>query len=82
MQMDVKLSRPFSMRGGKGMGKMFVQVFNLFNRFNGGPIDGIANSKTFGEPIGQVGPPRTLEFGLKMGFSPSASRSPEMAPGS
>jgi hypothetical protein len=75
-QMDVRLGRPFTMRAGKGMGELFVQVFNVFNRFNGGPIDGVATSRTFGEPVGQTGPPRTIEFGVKLRMQPKAAVSP------
>ena len=52
----------------RGGGEAFLQVFNLMDRFNGGPIEGRATSRNFGEPIGQIGPPRTLEFGFKLDF--------------
>ena len=43
-------------------------MFNLLNRWNGGPIEGRVISPDFGRPIGQLGPPRTLEAGLRIGF--------------
>jgi len=55
--------------GGEGhRGEAFLQVFNVFDRFNGGPIDGVATSRTFGEPIGQIGPPLTVELGFALAF--------------
>jgi hypothetical protein len=65
---DLRVWKPFSYRTRKGGGEAFVQVFNLMDRFNGGPMEGRVTSRNFGEPIGQVGPPRTLELGFRLGF--------------
>lgn len=67
-QIDLKISRPFAWGAHKGAGEFFVQVFNALDRWNGGPIEGRATSADFGLPIGQLGPPRTIEAGLKIGF--------------
>ena len=67
-QVDVRLSRAFPWGDHHGGGELFVQVFNVLNRFNGGPIEGRVISPDFGRPIGQQGPPRTIEAGLKIGF--------------
>ncbi len=66
-QVDIRVSKPFGM-GGDRAGEAYLQVFNLMNRFNGGPIEGRATSQDFGEPIGQVGPARILEFGVRLDF--------------
>jgi hypothetical protein len=66
-QVDLRVWKPFPM-GQKGQGEVYGQIFNLFDRFNGGIIEGRATSRNFGESIGQVGPPRTFEFGVKVGF--------------
>ena len=68
-QVDLKISKPFAARNGRNPGEFFVQIFNLFDRFNGGPIEGAAISRDFGEPIGQIGPPRTIEVGFRIGFN-------------
>jgi outer membrane receptor protein involved in Fe transport len=68
VQLDLRVSRPFPFRSEAGKGEVFLQVFNLFNRFNGGPIEGRALARDFGDPIGQAGPPRTLEGGLQLSF--------------
>ncbi len=68
MQVDLRVWKPFHFREGRGGGEAFLQVFNLMDRFNGGPIEGRAISRNFGKPIGQIGPPRTLEFGFKLDF--------------
>ena len=68
MQVDLRVWKPFNFRDGHGGGEAFLQVFNLMDRFNGGPIEGRVTSRNFGEAIGQVGPPRTLEFGFKLDF--------------
>ncbi len=68
LQVDLRLSRPFPWGDHRGGGEMFVQVFNVLNRFNGGPIEGRVIAPDFGQPIGQLGPPRTIEAGLKIGF--------------
>ena len=67
-QTDLKIWKPFSFKGDKSTGEMFLQVFNLLDRFNGGPVEGRVTSRAFGRPIGLVGPPRTLEVGMKFGF--------------
>ncbi len=65
-QLDLRLSRPFSW--GKGRGEFFLQIFNVFDRENGGLIEGRAIARSFGEVITLAGPPRTLEMGLKLGL--------------
>ncbi len=67
-QVDLRLTRQFAWGDRDGAGEVYVQVFNLLGRFNGGPIEGRVISPDFGQPIGQAGPPRTLEAGLKVGF--------------
>lgn len=67
-QIDLKISRPFAWGDQRGAGEFFVQVFNVLDRWNGGPIQGRVTSADFGLPIGQIGPPRTIEAGLKIGF--------------
>jgi hypothetical protein len=47
---------------------MFLQVFNLLDRVNGGLIDGRVISPEFGQVIGLAGPPRTVELGLRLGY--------------
>jgi hypothetical protein len=66
-QVDLRIAKPFLNAKGSG-GEAYVQVFNLMNRYNPGPIEGRAVSSNFGEAIGQVGPPRTIEFGIKLDF--------------
>ncbi|HXU11733.1 MAG TPA: TonB-dependent receptor, partial [Candidatus Binatia bacterium] len=65
---DLRMSRPFAWGTQKGAGELFIQVFNVLNRWNGGPIEGRVISADFGRPIGQIGSPRTFEAGLKVGF--------------
>ncbi|HEV8701552.1 MAG TPA: carboxypeptidase regulatory-like domain-containing protein [Candidatus Polarisedimenticolia bacterium] len=67
-QVDFRLSRPFAWGERHAGGEFFFQVFNALDRWNGGPIDGRVTSFGFGRPIGQLGPPRTIEAGLKIGF--------------
>ena len=67
MQLDLRLYRPFKVKG-KGYGQAFLQVFNAFNRNNGGLVEGRALATNFGAVIGNAGPPRTFELGFKMGF--------------
>ncbi len=67
-QIDLRVSKPFAFARGRGRGDMFLQVFNLLDRFNGGPVEGRVISPDFGRPIGQIGPPRTLELGLRLGY--------------
>jgi hypothetical protein len=67
VQVDLRLAKPFPM-GEDRHGQAYLQVFNLFDRFNGGPVDGVATSHTFGEPVGQIGPPLTVEAGVALFF--------------
>ena len=67
-QLDVRLYRSFPFAKGKGTGQAFVQVFNVFNRFNGGLVEGRVLASNFGQAISYAGPPRSFELGLKMGF--------------
>lgn len=67
-QVDVRLYRPFEWNDGRGRGEVFLQVFNLFDRFNAGLIEGRAISRNFGEAISLAGPPRTIELGLRVGY--------------
>ncbi len=66
-QLDLRLWKPLPLGGG-GRGEIFVQVFNVLDRVNGGPVDGRVISPSFGQPVGIIGPPRTFEIGLKLGF--------------
>lgn len=68
LQVDLRVARPITFGAAKGHGELFVQVFNLFDRFNGALVDGRIVSHRFGQPLGLAGPPRTLELGLKFGF--------------
>jgi carboxypeptidase family protein len=68
MQVDLRVWKPFNYRSRKGGGEAYLQVFNLMDRYNGGPIEGRVTSRNFGEPIGRVGPARTLELGLSLAF--------------
>jgi len=66
-QVDVRLAKPIAFDGGAN-GELFLQVFNLLDRFNAGTLEGSALSRNFGEPINMAGPPRTLELGFKLVF--------------
>jgi len=66
-QLDLRLWKPFPM-GGDRHGEAYLQVFNVLNRVNGGMVDGVVTSRTFGQPIGLAGPPLTVEAGLRFGF--------------
>jgi hypothetical protein len=68
VQLDLRVAKPFPLGAEGHRGEAFLQVFNVFDRFNGGPIDGVATSRTFGEPIGQIGPPLTVELGFALAF--------------
>ena len=68
VQVDLRIWKPFGLSDGTSGGEFFLQVFNLLNRFNGGPVEGRIASRSFSEPIGQVGLPRTVELGLKFRF--------------
>jgi hypothetical protein len=67
-QLDLRLYRPFALKHGKGFGQGFLQIFNVFNRYNGGLVEGRALASNFGEVISTAGPPRSFELGFKMGF--------------
>ena len=67
-QLDLRIYRPFAVKGGKGRGQAFVQIFNVFNRYNGGLVEGRALASNFGAVISNAGPPLSFELGLKMGF--------------
>jgi len=67
-QVDLKIHRPFSLRGGQGMGEVYFQIFNLMDRENIGLIDGRIVSPNFGTGITLAGPPRTIVSGIRMGF--------------
>jgi hypothetical protein len=67
-QVDLRVSKPFAMREGRSKGQLFLQVFNLLDRVNGGLVDGRVLSPDFGKVIGLAGPPRTLELGLRVGY--------------
>jgi hypothetical protein len=66
-QLDLRLWKPFPL-GGERRGEAYLQVFNVLNRVNGGMVDGVVTSRTFGQPIGLAGPPLTVELGLRIGF--------------
>jgi hypothetical protein len=55
-------------KGGKAHGQAFIQVFNVFDRFNGGLVEGRALASNFGSVISNAGPPRSFELGFKMGY--------------
>jgi hypothetical protein len=67
-QIDLRVSKPFATRDGKTRGEMYLQIFNLLDRLNGGPVEGRAISPDFGKPIDLAGPPRTMELGLRLGY--------------
>ncbi|HEX4823626.1 MAG TPA: TonB-dependent receptor [Candidatus Polarisedimenticolaceae bacterium] len=67
-QLDLRLYHIFPFASTKGTGQAYLQVYNVFNRFNGGLVEGRVLATNFGQPISNAGPPRTFELGLKMGF--------------
>jgi hypothetical protein len=67
-QLDVRIYRPFALKHGKGYGQGFLQIFNVFNRYNGGLVEGRVLASNFGAVISTAGPPRSFELGFKMGF--------------
>jgi len=67
-QLDLRLAKDFQFADKKGYGQFFLQVLNVTDKFNWGLIEGRATSINFGQPIGQLGPPRTYEIGLRIGF--------------
>lgn len=68
IQVDLRLSQPLALSQGRVGAEWFLQVFNLFDRFNPALIEGRVISTSFGRPLGLAGPPRTLELGLRLGF--------------
>lgn len=67
-QLDLRLYRPFKLKHGKGDGQGFLQILNVFNRFNGGLVEGRVLASNFGQVISYAGPPVTVELGFKLGF--------------
>jgi hypothetical protein len=67
-QVDMRVWKSFPLASGRGNGQIFIQIFNVLDRFNGGPIEGRVIAPDFGQPIGQVGPARTFELGVRMAF--------------
>ncbi len=67
-QLDLRVYRPFNFKSGKAQGQAFAQIFNVFNRFNGGLVEGRVLAANFGQVISNAGPPRSVELGLKMSF--------------
>jgi hypothetical protein len=65
-QVDVRVSKRF--RSKDTVIEAYLQVFNLFDRVNAGPIDGRISSRYFGQPLALLGPPRTTELGLRVDF--------------
>ncbi len=68
LEVDFRLARPYQFGAGKTKGEWFMQVFNLFDRNNVSLIEGRVTSRSFGQPLGLAGPPRTLELGVRFGF--------------
>ncbi len=67
-QVDLRLWLPFAARQGRSPGQVYLQMVNLLDRFNGGPVEGRIASRTFGQPVGLAGPPRTVQLGVRLGF--------------
>jgi len=67
-QLDIRFYKPFTASHGKAQGQAFVQIFNVFNRYNGGLVEGRSLATNFGAVISNAGPPRSIELGFKMGF--------------
>ena len=67
IQLDLRFSKPLAFESG-GTGELFLQVFNLLDRFNAGTLEGAVLSRNFGEPVNMAGPPRVLELGFKLAF--------------
>lgn len=65
-QLDLRLGKGFTFPDGRG--EVFLQVFNLLDTGNLGPVEGRVISRDFGDPIGLAGPPRTWELGLRVSF--------------
>lgn len=67
-QLDLRVSWPFPFASGRGKGNAYLQVYNVFNKYNPGMIEGRLLAQNFGRAVTQAGPPRTVEAGLKLGF--------------
>jgi hypothetical protein len=67
-QLDLRLYKTFAFSQGKGNGQVFLQIFNVLDRFNGGLVEGRTLATNFGQAISYGGPPRMLELGFKLGF--------------
>ena len=67
-QVDLRLWMPFAARQGSSPGLFYLQVVNLLDRFNGGPVEGRVASHEFGHAVGLAGPPRTVQLGVRLGF--------------
>ena len=67
-QLDLRVWKPFGYGGGDKQGQVFLQIINVFDRENGGFVDGRLVSQTFGQVIGQAAPGRTFETGVRFGF--------------
>ncbi len=52
----------------EGMVVIVHSAMSKLGWVNGGPVDGRVISPSFGQPVGIIGPPRTFEIGLKLGF--------------
>lgn len=68
LQLDLRLWLPFAGRQGRMPGQVYLQVVNVLDRYNGGPVEGRVASRDFGRPVGLAGPPRTVQLGVKLGF--------------
>ena len=70
LQKDFKLGL---FQGGQTL-SLFVEAINLFDTTNIGgrdgfiPFEGIENNPNFGSPRDLAGPPRTVQFGVKVSF--------------
>ena len=67
-QFDLRFWKVMPFSDGRGHGEVFVQIFNVFDRFNVGLIEGRVISPYFGRPIAMAGPSRTFQLGVKLAF--------------
>lgn len=67
-QIDLRVAKTFASSESRSTCDFYLQVFNLMNRFNGGPVEGRVTSASFGEPVGYAAPPRTIEVGVRLDF--------------
>ena|GEM_PF-1811403 len=67
-QMDLRVWKPMTSKESRTQLDFFIQVFNVFDHFNAGAIEGRITARNFGKPIGQAGSPRTFELGFKAAF--------------